>query len=59
MEEEPETYRNKSILFWHTGGSIGLYEKGDDLSKRFSSVSHVKRLDAYGNMEANDDVVSI
>ena len=59
VEEEPEQYMGKSILFWHTGGSIGLYEKGDDLSERFSTASSVKRLDAYGNMEANDDIVPI
>ena len=59
MEEEPAKYMGQSILFWHTGGSIGLYEKGDNLSERFSSVSPVKRLDAYGNMELNDSVVPI
>jgi len=59
VEEEPEKYRNKSILFWHTGGSIGLYEKGDNLSESFSAASPVKRLDAYGKMEANDNVVPI
>ena len=62
LEDDPESYRDKSILFWHTGGSIGLYEKGEDLIERLKAVSPVKRLDAYGKMEDNkdsDDVVPI
>jgi 1-aminocyclopropane-1-carboxylate deaminase/D-cysteine desulfhydrase-like pyridoxal-dependent ACC family enzyme len=45
LEVDPEAYRDKSILFWHTGGSIGLYEKGDDLLDRLSLASHVIRID--------------
>lgn len=62
VEDDPESYRDKSILFWHTGGSIGLYEKGEDLIERLKAASPVKRLDAYGKMEDNkdsDDVVPI
>eukprot|EP00980_Cylindrotheca_fusiformis_P009496 scaffold2076_cov106-Cylindrotheca_fusiformis.AAC.5 len=43
-EGEEETYRGKNILFWHTGGALGLYEQGNDLSFR----SDTKRLDIYG-----------
>ena len=62
VEDDPESYRDKSILSWHTGGSIGLYEKGEDLIERLKAASPVKRLDAYGKMEDNkdsDDVVPI
>ena len=45
LEGDPEAYRDKRILFWHTGGSIGLYEKGDDLLDRLSLASHVIRID--------------
>ena len=48
VEEDPKTYRNTNILFWHTGGAIGLYEKGDDLLEKLSEKSPVKRIDAYG-----------
>ncbi len=46
LEGDPEAYRDKKILFWHTGGGIGLYEKGDALLKRLSIASHVIRIDA-------------
>ena len=28
---DPEAYRGSSVLFWHTGGALGMYEKVDDL----------------------------
>ncbi|KAL7487037.1 hypothetical protein ACHAW6_012652 [Cyclotella cf. meneghiniana] len=28
VEEDPESYRDSNILFWHTGGALGIYEKG-------------------------------
>lgn len=46
LEEDPEVYRDTNILFWHTGGSIGLYDKGDDLLERMSQSSHVIRIDS-------------
>lgn len=60
VEDDPESYRGKSVLFWHTGGSIGLYEKGDDLLGRLNAASPVKRIDAYGKEGAEgDDVVKL
>lgn len=46
VKDDPEMYRNKNILFWHTGGSIGLYEQGDTLLERMLQASHVKRIDS-------------
>lgn len=46
LEGDPEAYRDKNILFWHTGGSIGLYEKGNELLERLSLTSHVIRINA-------------
>jgi 1-aminocyclopropane-1-carboxylate deaminase/D-cysteine desulfhydrase-like pyridoxal-dependent ACC family enzyme len=46
LEENPEIYRDTNILFWHTGGSIGLYDKGDNLLERMSQSSHVIRIDS-------------
>jgi D-cysteine desulfhydrase len=46
LEGDPEAFRDKKILFWHTGGGIGLYEKGDALLERLSVASHVIRMDA-------------
>lgn len=45
IEEDPEAYRGAKVLFWHTGGSIGLYEKGDDLRERLLLTSQVIRID--------------
>jgi len=49
VENDVESYRNKNILFWHTGGALGIYEKGNDFSPKFSKVSQVKRVDVYGS----------
>jgi len=46
VKDDPEMYRNQNILFWHTGGSIGLYEQGDTLLERMLQASHVKRIDS-------------
>lgn len=46
VNEDPEAYRNKTILFWHTGGSLGLYEKGDTLLEKMLLTSPVERIDA-------------
>jgi D-cysteine desulfhydrase len=46
LEGDPEAYRDKKILFWHTGGGLGLYEKGDALLARLSIASPVIRIDA-------------
>ena len=59
VEDDPESYRDTNILFWHTGGAIGLYEKGDDLLERLSRESPTKRIDAYGTKGGGDDVVAI
>lgn len=60
VEDDQESYRNKSILFWHIGGSLGMYEKGDDMLKGLAVASPVKRIDAYGKKEmSGDDVVAV
>lgn len=48
LEEDPEEYRGKNVLFWHTGGALGLYDKVQDLSDMMGGVSPVQRLDIYG-----------
>jgi D-cysteine desulfhydrase len=50
VDEEPETYREQNILFWHTGGALGLYDKSNDLSASASFMEETpcKRLDVYG-----------
>jgi len=48
LVERPEIYRNTNVLFWHTGGSLGNYDKIDSLSKTLRQLSPVTRLDVYG-----------
>eukprot|EP00804_Cyclotella_cryptica_P026772 CCRYP_007971-RB/>CCRYP_007971-RB protein AED:0.38 eAED:0.38 QI:638/0.75/0.6/1/0.75/0.6/5/0/296 len=57
VEEDPESYRNSNILFWHTGGALGIYEKGVDLADRLESVSSVKRIDIYQTKTSSTDKV--
>jgi len=46
--EDVETYRGANILFWHTGGALGMFDKASDLTSIMSRISPVKRLDVYG-----------
>jgi len=52
-----EVYRNSTILFWHTGGGLGIFEKGDSLLDILDKQSSVQKLDVYG--KGNADVISI
>jgi len=46
VKENPESYRNSSVVFWHTGGSLGNYDK--DWSGLLHSLSPVERMSVYG-----------
>jgi 1-aminocyclopropane-1-carboxylate deaminase/D-cysteine desulfhydrase-like pyridoxal-dependent ACC family enzyme len=59
LEEDPEAYRNSNILFWHTGGALGIYEKGNDLSQTLESMSPVTRIDIYGKKAGESNVVDL
>lgn len=48
VDKEPEMFRDQNILFWHTGGSIGLFDKCDDLLPTIKVDSPCLRLDVYG-----------
>merc|ERR1712232_1279027 len=52
LPENPEEFRNSTILFWHTGGTLGMYEKVEDLEelllqekKHETSSPSVQKLD--------------
>lgn len=40
-----------NILFWHTGGSLGLYDKGDDMLDDLMACSPLCRMDLYGKQK--------
>mmetsp|Transcript_24531 Transcript_24531/g.67728 ORF Transcript_24531/g.67728 Transcript_24531/m.67728 type:complete len:449 (-) Transcript_24531:145-1491(-) len=48
VKDNPETYRNSRVVFWHTGGALGNYEKIESLRSTLQSVSPVERMDVYG-----------
>eukprot|EP00534_Pseudo-nitzschia_fraudulenta_P010297 CAMPEP_0201227980 /NCGR_PEP_ID=MMETSP0851-20130426/195395_1 /ASSEMBLY_ACC=CAM_ASM_000631 /TAXON_ID=183588 /ORGANISM="Pseudo-nitzschia fraudulenta, Strain WWA7" /LENGTH=407 /DNA_ID=CAMNT_0047517767 /DNA_START=135 /DNA_END=1358 /DNA_ORIENTATION=- len=48
VKDDPQAYRNSRIMFWHTGGSLGNYEKIEALSGKLESVSPVERMNVYG-----------
>lgn len=48
LEDTGGEYHGQSVLFWHTGGALGLYDKCDDLIASLKDVSPCQRLDVYG-----------
>ncbi|GKY97506.1 hypothetical protein MPSEU_000708800 [Mayamaea pseudoterrestris] len=54
MERRPENYCEKNILFWHTGGALGLYDKVDHLAINLSSTWPCVKLDVYGKYNGLD-----
>jgi len=48
VKANPESYRNSCIVFWHTGGTLGNYEKVEALDSALQSISPVERMDVYG-----------
>lgn len=48
LDEHPENYEDSKILFWHTGGSLGNYDKIEALSTTLQKSSQVTRMDVYG-----------
>jgi 1-aminocyclopropane-1-carboxylate deaminase/D-cysteine desulfhydrase-like pyridoxal-dependent ACC family enzyme len=50
IERDPDSFKNQTILFWHTGGALGLYDKVDDETflERLRAGSPCRRLDVYG-----------
>jgi hypothetical protein len=41
-------YKNR-----HTGGSLGVYDKIDEMSEMLNNVSSVERLNAYASLGKN------
>jgi D-cysteine desulfhydrase len=56
LGDDRESYKNTNIMFWHTGGALGIYEKCGDLEKRLESLSVVKRIDVYGKKSGGSAV---
>jgi 1-aminocyclopropane-1-carboxylate deaminase/D-cysteine desulfhydrase-like pyridoxal-dependent ACC family enzyme len=57
VENDQDSFRDKNILFWHTGGALGMYDKSNALLPMLDKVSPVKRLDLYG--KGGEDVTSV
>ena len=48
VKEDPEAFRGQNIVFWHTGGALGMYDKVDALDPFLRDQSPCQRLDVYG-----------
>lgn len=48
LTKDPGKFRGSSILFVHTGGSLGLFDKGEDLLPTLQRIAPSRRLDIYG-----------
>lgn len=48
MIKDSDTFQNANVLFWHTGGALGLYDKAPDMEDSLTSKSPCLRLDVYG-----------
>lgn len=55
--KDKEAYRGKNLLFWHTGGALGLYDKEADLLSTLAKTAPVARLDVYE--KGQDGMVTI
>jgi len=47
VDEQPNDFRGKTILFWHTGGALGLYDKCHDMETDLVQSSPCTRIDIY------------
>ncbi len=44
MQQQPEAWRGRRVLFWHTGGLLGLYEKAEQMQPLMEAQGMVTRL---------------
>jgi D-cysteine desulfhydrase len=58
VAKDPEQFRGSSVLFVHTGGNLGLFDKGDDLLPSLQKIAPSRRLDIYGKALPNTVDVS-
>ena len=56
LAAEPEKFQNTNIVFIHTGGTLGMFDKGDELISKLQEISPVKRLDIYGKPDFGVDI---
>lgn len=45
---DPDMFRGKNIMFVHTGGALGLFDKQQNLLSTLTHIAPTKRLDIYG-----------
>lgn len=48
VESDPDRFRGQTILFWHTGGALGLFDKCNELLSTLQIEAPCQRLDVYG-----------
>lgn len=48
VENDASSYAGQNIVFWHTGGALGLFDKCDDMLSTLQAERPCQRLDVYG-----------
>jgi len=56
LEDDSDSFKDKNLLFLHTGGALGLYEQGPTLYPTMTQISPVKRLDLHGKDDSEHKV---
>jgi D-cysteine desulfhydrase len=54
MKAHKGEFHGTNVLFWHTGGALGLYDKCDDLLPKLKETAPCRRLDVYGKANGID-----
>jgi D-cysteine desulfhydrase family pyridoxal phosphate-dependent enzyme len=49
LKENSSSFKGSNVLFWHTGGGLGLYDKIPAMQEYLESNSLCQRLDIYGD----------
>jgi hypothetical protein len=47
MQERPDAWSGRRVLFWHTGGLLGLYDKAAQLQPLVEADKHVSRMKVW------------
>ena len=50
----PDDHKKQNVLFWHTGGGLGLYDKVPALEETLRAKAPCQRLDVYGKGKGLD-----
>lgn len=59
MRTKPDCFKNQRIMFWHTGGTIGMFDKLNELKQSLEVSAPCHRLDVYGTAQAKTSRINV